>query len=828
MVIKFLKKIFINNNDKLLNKMMKTVNVINSMESNFEKLSNNQLKLKTYDFKKRIKNGENLDDLLPEAFATVREASKRIFNMRHFDVQLLGGIVLNNKCIAEMRTGEGKTLTSTLPAYLNSLTNKGVHIVTMNNYLAKRDAKKNKLLFNFLNLTVGVNLPNMSAQEKRKSYLADITYGTNNEYGFDYLRDNMVSSFKDKVQRKLNYALIDEVDSILIDEARTPLIISGESENNKNLYTKIKKIIPYLILQHEKENNIYNSGHFYLDRKNKQVYLTEKGLIAIEKILILKNILKKKETLYSNKNISIMHQIISLIKAYYLFHKNVDYIIENNNIVIVDEHTGRIMPGRRWSDGLHQAIESKENLFIKDEHQTHASITFQNYFRLYPKLSGMTGTAHTESFEFSYIYDLETIIIPTNAKMIRKDFSDLVYITEKEKIYAIVQDIKKCYLRSQPVLVGTISIEKSEMISHLLKKIGIPHNVLNAKLHAKEAKIIAQAGKQKSITIATNMAGRGTDIMLGGNIESKINKNNISKIKKIWEQENKKVLFSGGLHVIGTERHESRRIDNQLRGRSGRQGDVGSSRFYLSMEDNLMKIFSSSKTVDLLRKLGVKYGEPIEHPWVNKAISNAQKKVETRNFEIRKQLLEYDDIINEQRKIIYKQRDNLLISKNISKNIIKMRKEVISYIFYKYDIFDVRKIKENIKNNIKKILLKKFNMQKKYIKYIVKKFSTSSNEKIINNIVNQLKKNYEKRTFLIKKNKKILLEKKIMLQILDKLWQDHINEMDYLRQGIHFRGYAQKDPKQEYKIDSFNIFSNMLNNLKYEIIVCLSKINVIK
>lgn len=829
MFIKFLAKIFSNRNDRILKKFKNIVSSINQLEEKFKKLSDKKLQENTKLFRIRLKNGENLDDLLPESFATVREASRRVFNMRHFDVQILGGIVLNKQCIAEMRTGEGKTLTSTLPSYLNALTGRGVHIVTMNDYLAERDAKKNAPLFEFLGLTVGLNLSEMSFIDKKKAYLCDITYGTNNEYGFDYLRDNMVFSSEERVQRELNYALVDEVDSILIDEARTPLIISGPSEDSSFLYKEINKLAPSLICQKKEDSDkFHGNGHFSIDEKSKQIYLTERGLVEIEKVLLDQKLIKKEESLYSSNNIILMHHVISALRAHHLFTRNIDYLVKDNNVVIVDEHTGRTMPGRRWSDGLHQAIEAKENVAIKNENQTLASITFQNYFRLYKKIAGMTGTAATESFEFSSIYNLDTVIIPTNKPMIRKDMSDLVYMTEEEKINAILKDIQNCIKKNQPVLVGTISIEKSEMISKKLKKLNIKHNVLNAKFHAREAEIIAQAGKPKSVTIATNMAGRGTDIVLGGSLESQLEKNicldKVKKIKISWKKQHDLVVLSGGLHIIGTERHESRRIDNQLRGRSGRQGDSGSSRFYLSMEDSLMRIFASDKITSMMRKLGLSFNEAIEHPWVTKAIENAQKKVENRNFDIRKQLLEYDDVCNEQRRVIYAQRNKLIDSENIQQTIYDILKDVLYNTIKTHINFNFPKNRSNILD-LEKKLNAEFNLNIS-IQDWLKKDPDIKKESIIKKIISIAKKNYLNKEIEIGVSNIRMIEKSIMLQILDSLWKEHLSAMDYLRQGIHLRGYAQKDPKQEYKRESFNMFSNMLELLKYEVISFLSKLDL--
>ncbi|NIH16653.1 MAG: preprotein translocase subunit SecA [Buchnera aphidicola (Periphyllus lyropictus)] len=837
MFFNFLKKIFGSRNDKILNKLNVTVDKINILESKYKNFSDQKLKENTQIFIRRLKNKETLKNLLVEAYATVREASKRVFGMRHFDVQILGGIVLNNRCIAEMKTGEGKTLTSTLPVYLNSLQGKGVHIITMNDYLAKRDSEKNKLLFEFLGLTVGLNLSELSHSLKKKAYLADITYGTNYEFGFDYLRDNMVLSKNDQVQRGLNYALIDEVDSILIDESRTPLVISGEEKDCSNLYFKINKIVP-LLKQQEKEDteDFSGNGDFFLDEKIKQVYLTEKGLIKIENILVKNNILKKKESLYSSKNIKLLHHVISSLRAHKLFIRDVDYLVKNKEIVIVDEHTGRITLGRRWSDGLHQAIEAKEKVLIKNENKTLASITFQNYFRLYKKLSGMTGTAETESYEFRTIYNLDTVVIPTNRLMIREDFSDLVYLTEKEKISSIIKDIKDCYVSKKPVLVGTISIEKSEIISSYLKNLGIKHNVLNAKFHKKEAKIISQAGKLGAVTIATNMAGRGTDIILGGyfenknfnHLEKKIKKKMLKKYnlkKKKWKKNNKMVLKAGGLHVIGTERHESRRIDNQLRGRSGRQGDCGSSRFYLSMEDDLMRIFASEKIINIMRAFGMKKGQSIESSWVNKAIFNAQKKVENRNFDIRKQLLEYDDVINKQRKVIYKQR-NILINKNdIHNTITTISKDVFLFVIRKFSKKKNYFINKKSLFNLQKELLKKFKIKISF-KNVFKDIKKYKDLDILDLVLKKFRMNYFIKEKLIGSTNMRNIEKAIMLKKLDFFWKEHLSDMEYLRQGIHLRGYAQKDPKLEYNRESFIIFSDMLESLKYEVILELSRINL--
>ncbi|BAH83242.1 translocase [Candidatus Ishikawaella capsulata Mpkobe] len=809
----------------------KVVEIINAMEKKFINLSDEELNKQTQFFRLRIQKGEQLENILPEAFATVREASKRVFNMRHFDVQLMGGIVLNNNCIAEMRTGEGKTLTATLPAYLNALTGKGVHIVTVNDYLAQRDAENNRPLLKFLGLTVGVNLPNLSIKNKQAAYAADITYGTNNEYGFDYLRDNMAFHTEERVQRGLHYALLDEVDSILIDEARTPLIISGAAENTSDLYLKIDKIIPHLISQDKEDSDTFQGdGHYVVDEKVRQIYLTERGLILIEKLLVEQGILEDSKSLYTSKNITLMHHVTAALRAHVLFNCNVDYIKKDGTILIVDEHTGRIMPGRRWSDGLHQAIEAKEGVKIQNENQTLASITFQNYFRLYEKLSGMTGTAETEAFEFKSLYNLDTIVVPTNRLMIRQDLSDLVYMSEKEKIDAIINDIRKRSSKGQPILVGTISIEKSEIISQKLKSVGIKHNVLNAKFHAQEAEIIAQAGKPSAVTIATNMAGRGTDIVLGGSWRTemaKVPSENIKKISEIktnWKKRHNAVILAGGLHIIGTERHESRRIDNQLRGRAGRQGDIGSSQFYLSMEDTLMRIFASDRVTNIMRKLGMNMGEAIEHPWVTKAIAHAQCKVESHNFNIRKQLLEYDDIVNEQRQAIYNQRNELLRFNDISKTIQDIREDVIKNIIDHYfylqlseDFWDVYQLE--------KCLSKDFDLTLPISEWLDKD-PDFSKENILNIALNKLLEDYKLKEDIVGFQVMRDLEKNTMLHVLDALWKEHLSAMDDLRQGIHLRGYAQKDPKQEYQLESFKMFSAMLEALKYEVVSILSKTKI--
>ena len=831
MLLKLLTKVFGSRNERVLKSMRKRVETINALEPAMEALSDDELKAKTNEFKQKIADGTKLDDILEEAFAVVREASKRVFGMRHFDVQLIGGMVLNERCIAEMRTGEGKTLTATLPAYLNALTGKGVHVVTVNDYLAQRDAENNRPLFEFLGLTVGINLPNMPPQLKREAYNADITYGTNNEYGFDYLRDNMVFSKEARVQRPLHYALVDEVDSILIDEARTPLIISGQAEDSSDRYVSIDKIIPHLIRQEKEDSDQFQGdGDFSIDEKSRQVNLTERGLIKVEELLIKQGIMKGDESLYAPSNIVLMHHVNAALRAHHLFHRDVDYIVRDNEIVIVDEHTGRTMDGRRWSDGLHQAVEAKEHVKIQNENQTLASITFQNYFRLYEKLAGMTGTADTEAFEFNQIYGLDTIVIPTNRPMVRKDQPDLVYMTEKEKIDAIVADVQACVKRGQPVLVGTASIEKSELVSHAFKKAGIKHNVLNAKFHAQEAEIIADAGSKGAVTIATNMAGRGTDIMLGGNWQSEVAKlenpteADIEKAKQAWQAKHEEVIELGGLYILGTERHESRRIDNQLRGRAGRQGDPGASRFYLSLEDPLMRIFASDRVGNMMRKFGMKEGEAIEHPWITKAIANAQKKVESRNFDIRKQLLEYDDVANDQRKAIYSQRNDLLDNVDIKETIDSIRGDVFSTVIDQYippqsieEMWDVAGLEAALKND--------FDLDLPIAKWLDEEQNLHE-ENLRERILQLAQDKYLEKENAAGADAFRQFEKSVMLQTLDTLWKEHLAAMDYLRQGIHLRGYAQKDPKQEYKRESFNMFANMLESLKYDVIGILSRVQI--
>ncbi|MBV1840247.1 preprotein translocase subunit SecA [Photobacterium ganghwense] len=831
MLSKLLTKVIGSRNDRTLRRMRKIVDQINKLEPQFESLQDEELKAKTVEFRERLDQGENLDQLLPEAFATVREASKRVFGMRHFDVQLIGGMVLNNCQIAEMRTGEGKTLTATLPAYLNALTGKGVHIVTVNDYLAARDAETNRPLFEFLGMTVGVNIPNMPPHAKKEAYAADVLYGTNNEFGFDYLRDNMAFRPEDRVQRERFFAVVDEVDSILIDEARTPLIISGPAEDSSELYIKINALIPQLVKQDKEDSEEYRGeGHYTVDEKSKQTYLTENGQEFVEELLKQNGMMDEDDTLYSPANISLLHHVNAALRAHVLFERDVDYIVKDGEVIIVDEHTGRTMPGRRWSEGLHQAVEAKEGVKIQNENQTLASITFQNYFRLYEKLSGMTGTADTEAFEFQTIYGLETVVIPTNKPMVRDDMGDLVYMTEREKFAAISEDIKARVSKGQPVLVGTVSIEKSEMLSNALKKEGIKHQVLNAKFHEMEAEIVAQAGKSGAVTIATNMAGRGTDIVLGGSWQSEVAKldnpteEQIAGVKAQWKEAHDAVLAAGGLHIIGTERHESRRIDNQLRGRSGRQGDPGSSRFYLSMEDGLMRIFASERVSGMMKKLGMEEGEAIEHPWVTKAIENAQRKVESRNFDIRKQLLEFDDVANDQRKVVYELRDELMNAEDISDMIEQNREDVLQAVIDEFippqsleEMWNIAGLEERLKND--------FDLElpiQEWLDSEEKLYEEALRERIVEKAVEVYRHKEEVVGAPVLRN----FEKTVMLQNLDMLWKEHLAAMDHLRQGIHLRGYAQKNPKQEYKRESFELFEGMLESLKSDVIAILSKVRV--
>ncbi|WP_027147077.1 preprotein translocase subunit SecA [Methylobacter marinus] len=814
-------------NDRLVNKKRKLVKKINALASEYEKLSDEALKAKTQEFRDRLAQDEKLDSLIPEAFATVREASTRVFGMRHFDVQLIGGMILHDGKIAEMKTGEGKTLMATLAAYLNALPGRGVHVVTVNDYLAKRDSDWMGRLYGFLGLTTGVIVSQMDSHQRRQAYASDITYGTNNEFGFDYLRDNMAFSLEQKVQRDLHFAIIDEVDSILIDEARTPLIISGPTEESTEFYIKANEIVPFLTKQ-EKDGQ---KGDYTVDEKVRQIYLTEEGHERVERLMVEHGLMAEGSSLYDAANIRLMHYLNASLRAHVLFQKDVDYIVANNEVIIVDEFTGRIMPGRRWSEGLHQAIEAKEHVTIQNENQTLASITFQNYFRLYHKLSGMTGTADTEAFELNKIYGLEVVVVPTHRPMIRKDLGDLVYLTAREKYIAVAQDIKSCVERGQPVLVGTTSIENSERLSALLKQQGIKHEVLNAKQHEREAHIVAQAGLPRAVTIATNMAGRGTDIVLGGNLEAELAalgedaaEEEKEKVRGAWLDRHEQVIASGGLHVIGSERHESRRIDNQLRGRSGRQGDPGSTRFYLSLEDDLMRIFASERVASLMQKLGMGDGEAIEHPWVTRSIENAQRKVEGRNFDIRKEILAYDDVANDQRKVIYEQRNELMAAENVSDIISAIRRDVVNNVITQYippktmeEQWDIEGLEDHLRQE--------FNVEIPVGKMLDEDHSLQE-EGLRNRIVEILEQNHKDKEQQISKEVLQHFEKSVMLQVLDNSWKEHLAAMDYLRQGIHFRGYAQKDPKQEYKREAFQMFTDLLDHIKYEVITILAKVQV--
>ena len=818
----FLTSIFGSRNQRILKKLSKKVSEINNFESDIKTLSDEALRSKTNEFRERLKTGETLDDLLVEAFAVVRETSVRTLGMRPFDVQLIGGMVLHQGDIAEMRTGEGKTLVATLPAYLNALSDKGVHVVTVNEYLAKRDSEWMSPIYEFLELTVGVTSSNQSHEEKKLAYEADITYTTNNELGFDYLRDNLAFSSKDKVQRELNFAIVDEVDSILIDEARTPLIISGPVDENIDLYQKINKLIPKLKSETEEDE-----GDYTKDEKSKQIFITESGHQHVEELMINAGLIQENESLYDAGNIRLLHHLNAALRAHAMFNKDVDYIVKEGEVVIVDEFTGRTMPGRRWSDGLHQAVEAKENVSVKQENQTVASITFQNYFRLYENLSGMTGTADTEAYEFQSIYGLEVIVIPTHKPMIRNDFSDLVYLNEEGKFNAIIKDIIDCREKGQPTLVGTTSIETSELLSNKLKKMNIKHEVLNAKQHEREAVIVQQAGKPGAITIATNMAGRGTDIVLGGNLEAELESSNQSPddITENWKQRQKEVIEAGGLHIIGTERHESRRIDNQLRGRSGRQGDAGSSRFYLSMEDNLMRIFGDpDRTKSLLSRAGMQEGEAIESKLLSRQIEKAQRKVESHNFDIRKNLLEYDDVSNDQRKVVYHQRNELMSADDVRDSIKSIREEVVEMTvdqFIPAESHEEDWDPEGLMNALEKDFLLPLK-----IPQWIKQDSQLNTEMIRDRCIEKIELASQEKEEAVGADLMRMVEKEIMLKQLDLHWKEHLAAMDYLRQGIGLRGYAQKNPKQEYKQEAFLMFSEMLDQVKHDTISTLARIRI--
>ncbi len=842
MATNFLTKLFGSRNDRLLKQYRKTVVRINAMEPDYEKLSDEALRAKTQEFKERVAKGESLDDLLPEAFAVVREGSKRVMKMRHFDVQLLGGMALHYGKIAEMRTGEGKTLTATLPVYLNALSGNGVHVVTVNDYLANRDATWMAKLYNFLGLSVGINLPNMPREEKQAAYNSDITYGTNNEYGFDYLRDNMVYESGDRVQRVLNYAIVDEVDSILIDEARTPLIISGQAEDHTAMYVAMNKIVPNLVRQEGEADprtgeGVTKPGDFTLDEKSHQVFLSDQGYEAAERLLGHAGMIAEGASLYDPANITLVHHLYAALRANNLYHRDQHYVVQNGEIVIVDEFTGRLMAGRRWSDGLHQAVEAKEGVTIQAENQTMASITFQNYFRLYGKLAGMTGTADTEAYEFQEIYGLETMVIPPNRPSKRDDQLDRVYKTTREKYEAAIRDIRECYERGQPVLVGTTSIENSEIIDELLNKENLPHQVLNAKQHEREADIVAQAGRPGMITIATNMAGRGTDIVLGGNIEKQVaaveadeslseaeRQQRIEQMRADWKIEHDKVSALGGLRIIATERHESRRIDNQLRGRSGRQGDPGSSRFYLSLDDALMRIFAGDRVRAIMDRLKMPDGEAIEAGIVTRSIEGAQRKVEARNFDIRKQLLEYDDVSNDQRKVIYQQRNEILDASDLYEMITVMRDDVVSDLVRQYVPAESMEEQWDLAG-LEKALESEWRIQLP-LQSQVQSAHAITDEEILEKVLQAAREVFDAKVELIGRENFTQFQRAVLLQSFDTNWRDHLSALDYLRQGIHLRGYAQKQPKQEYKREAFELFRQLIDQVKTEVTRVLMTVQV--
>ncbi|MBI4938950.1 MAG: preprotein translocase subunit SecA [Nitrosomonadales bacterium] len=833
MIPNLLKNIFGSRNDRLLKQYRQTVRAINALEAGLEKLSDEELRRKTDDFRQRYSKGESLDDLLPEAFAVVREAGRRTLQMRHFDVQLIGGMALHYGKIAEMRTGEGKTLMATLAAYLNALSGQGVHVVTVNDYLASRDAEWMGRLYKFLGLSVGVILSQMDHADKQVAYASDITYGTNNEFGFDYLRDNMATQVGDRYQRKLNFAIVDEVDSILIDEARTPLIISGQAEGSVDIYQRMDKLAPQLVRQQE-ENG---PGDYSVDEKNRQVLLTEAGHEHAEQLLSGSGLLPAGGSLYDPANITLIHHLYAALRAHALFFRDQHYVVQDGEVVIVDEFTGRLMAGRRWSEGLHQAVEAKEGVPINKENQTLASITFQNYFRMYAKLSGMTGTADTEAYEFQQIYNLETVIIPPHLPTIRKDMMDKVYLTLDEKYRAVIADIRDCHQRGQPVLVGTTSIEISELLSGLLEKEKLPHQVLNAKQHAREAEIVEQAGRPGVITIATNMAGRGTDIVLGGNVEKPVDRlrddsslddatreQRIEKLRSEWKTLHKMVLASGGLHIVGTERHESRRVDNQLRGRAGRQGDPGSSRFYLSLEDPLLRIFASDRVAAIMNKFKLPEGEAIEHPWVTRAIENAQRKVEARNFDMRKQILEFDDVANDQRKVIYQQRNELLESRDISETISAMRDSVLNDVVSDYIAPESMEEQWDVPS-LEKALHAEFQLSLPLVQWLEQDKTLDENG-LRERIREAGQQHYLSKLERVEVEAIRQYERILMLQSLDTHWREHLAALDHLRQGIHLRGYAQKNPKQEYKREAFELFSAMLEAIKREVTQMLMTVQI--
>ncbi len=814
-------------NERLIKRLQRDVEAINALEPEFQKLSDDELRAKTEEFRKRHAEGTSLDDLLPEAFAATREASVRTMGMRHFDVQLIGGMVLHQGKISEMKTGEGKTLVATLAVYLNAIADEGVHVVTVNDYLARRDAEWMKPIYDALGLTVGVSVPGMAPDDKREAYAADVTYGTNNEFGFDYLRDNMAFSLEQRVQRGRAFAIVDEVDSILIDEARTPLIISGPTDEGPELYLKMNRIVPALEPQEEEDG----PGDFTIDEKTKQVYLTEEGMAKTEKLLSQAGLIEAEDSLYNAHNLSLMHTLNASLRAHHLFARDVDYIVRDGEVVIVDEFTGRTLPGRRWSEGLHQAVEAKEGVPIQRENQTLASITFQNFFRLYDKLSGMTGTADTEAYEFQSIYGLEVVVIPTHKPMVREDHADLVFLTKQEKFDAIVADIKERVANGQPVLVGTTSIENSELISNELKKSDIHHEVLNAKQHEREAHIIAQAGRPGAVTIATNMAGRGTDIVLGGNLDAELaelgedaSEEERGKVKEAWQERHDAVIEAGGLHIIGTERHESRRIDNQLRGRAGRQGDPGSSRFYLSLDDNLMRIFASERMSSMMSKLGMKEGEAIEHPWVTRAIENAQRKVEAHNFDLRKHLLDFDDVANDQRRVIYTQRNELMEADDIKDTIDSVREEVFDDLISQF--IPPQSIDEMWDpDGLERALEGDFGIEVPVRRWLDEDADLEE-EGLREKIMEKVNAHFEAKEEMTGSDVMRQFEKALMLSVLDQQWKEHLASMDYLRRGINLRAFAQKKPQQEFKREGFEMFTAMLDTMKHEVMKGLSRVRI--
>ena len=832
MFTQLLTKVLGSKNERELKRLRKIVARINALEPEMEALNDEALKGKTVEFRERLEKGETLDQILPEAFAALREASKRVMGMRHFDVQMIGGMTLHNGKIAEMRTGEGKTLVATLAVYLNALPAYGVHVITVNDYLARRDADWMRPLYEFMGLSVGVAVSGQAPDDKRAAYQCDITYGTNNEFGFDYLRDNMALSKDERVQRGLAFAVVDEVDSILIDEARTPLIISGAAQDSSELYKKMNKLVPKLVEHKEEEEGVVEQeGHFIIDLKARNVDLNEAGHELVEDMLIQEGMLQEGDSLYAPSNLMLLHHVHSALRAHTLYQKNVDYIVQGGQVVIVDEHTGRTMPGRRWGEGLHQAVEAKEGVNIQAESQTLASTTFQNYFRLYGKLAGMTGTADTEAFEFREIYGLDVVVIPTNKAIARIDYNDLVYLSEEEKYKAVIEEIREATAQGRPVLVGTASIESSERVSQALKKVDIKHSVLNAKHHENEAQIIADAGRPSVVTIATNMAGRGTDIKLGGNLELEIeqlkdkSEESIAAATADWQKRHDAVLEAGGLHILATERHESRRIDNQLRGRAGRQGDPGSSRFFLSLEDNLMRIFASDRTRKLMQALGMKDGEAIEHRMVSNAIEKAQRKVEGRNFDIRKQLLEYDNVANDQRRVVYQQRNDLLEADSIAETIESIREDVTNEVISQY-VPPQSMVEQWDVEGLEQALATEFATQMP-VQTWLDEDKALYEETLRERISDQLKEEYKAKETQVGEDMMRDFEKRIMLQILDFQWKEHLATMDHLRQGIHLRGYAQKNPKQEYKRESFELFRQLLDDIKLETIKYLAHVQFV-